>query len=138
MNGQRTRINAADRLHAGILQSFRETLTSAPIARHISSSFDNQTRSVNGIAFHVLRINADIADVRAGKRHELARVGGIREDFLITRHRGVEDNFANRKTCRTGTFTLKDRAVGQYERRLRSSFRNKCHDGYPSVLCSVS
>ena len=38
----------------------------------------------------VLAVHADIADLRVGHGHELARIGGLGEDLLIAGEGGVE------------------------------------------------
>lgn len=41
----------------------------------------------------VFLVRADIADMREGEGNDLAEIGRIRQDFLISRQRGVEADF---------------------------------------------
>jgi hypothetical protein len=43
--------------------------------------------------FLVLRICANIADVRVGEANHLPGIAGIGENFLITREAGIENDF---------------------------------------------
>ena len=53
--------------------------------------------------FFVSSIGADISDMRISKSDNLAGVGRISEDFLITGQRGVENDFPNGRTrCPNG------------------------------------
>ena len=44
---------------------------------------------------HVLAVGTGIADVRIGKRDDLPTVGRVGQDLLVTRHRCIEDDFAD-------------------------------------------
>ena len=46
-------------------------------------------------AFQVLRVGADITDVGEGEGNNLARIRGVRENFLIPRDGGIEDHFTD-------------------------------------------
>ncbi|MNT68039.1 hypothetical protein D3C72_2062350 [compost metagenome] len=59
---------------------------------------DDKALSMNSGGFCVGIIGADIADMRISKSNDLAGVGRISEDFLITGHRRIEDHFPH---CRT-------------------------------------
>ena len=43
--------------------------------------------------FFIIQIRADIADVRIGQTNDLARIAGIRENFLVTGEAGIENDF---------------------------------------------
>ena len=72
---------------------------------------DDQSARVDGGRFHILWVDPDIANVRIGERYQLARIGWIRQDFLVTGHRGIEDDFADGKSVRTNRAPEKSRAV---------------------------
>ena len=46
---------------------------------------------------HILNIAANIADMRKGEVDDLLGIGRVRHHLLITGHRGVETDFANRR-----------------------------------------
>ena len=56
-------------------------------ARHVAH---HQAGGVDAVRLDVLGIDAGVADVGIGQRHDLTRIRGISEDFLITGQRGVE------------------------------------------------
>jgi hypothetical protein len=49
---------------------------------------------VRARGFFIVKICADISDVRIGQADNLAGVAGIRENFLISGEAGVENNFS--------------------------------------------
>ncbi len=50
---------------------------------------------MNLLGLHVIAVGAGIADMRVSESDNLAAIGWIRQDFLITGHRGIEDHFAD-------------------------------------------
>ena len=79
---------------------------------------DHEARGEHASRFGVLGVDADVADVRIGQRHDLARIRRIGEDFLVAGHRRVEHDFAARMADRADRATAKQRAVGEREQRL--------------------
>src|SRR5690606_11769499 len=65
--------------------------------------------------FDIFVIGADIADMGKGEGDDLASIGGIGEDFLITGHGGVEAHFSGGHACRADAAPLKSRPVAQDE-----------------------
>ena len=74
----------------------------------------------------VLLVHADIADVREGERHDLPRIGGVRQDLLVAGHRGIEADLAVADAWVAEAETLDHRAVRQHQpagrQRLRPAF----------------
>ena len=70
-------------------------------------------RHVDGL--DVLLVGADIADMREGEGDDLPGIGGIGQDLLVARHRGVEADLAGRLADRADAEALEHRAVGQHE-----------------------
>lgn len=64
------------------------------------------------IGLHVLCVDAVIAYMRIRERDNLLAVTGISQNFLITRHGGIENDFAN------------GRALGAY--RLANVYGSVC------------
>ena len=73
--------------------------------------------------FDVLVVGADVADMREGEGDELAGIGGIGENLLVTGHRGVEADFADRLSFRAEAKTFEHGAIGQHEKRGRFEVR---------------
>src|SRR5262249_22592850 len=69
--------------------------------------------------FDVLVVGADIADMRECEGDDLSGIGGIGEDLLITRHRGVEADLADRMAGGAEALSFKDGAVGKDDERRR-------------------
>ena len=63
--------------------------------------------------FAVIIVGANVADMRKGKGHDLARVGGVGQHFLIARHGGVEADFGNSFALGPKTIPLYHRAISQ-------------------------
>ena len=55
--------------------------------------------------------DAGVADVGIGQRDDLAGVGRVGQDFLIARHRGIENDFAGRVACSSDRTAAEHRAV---------------------------
>ena len=70
-------------------------------------------RHVDG--FDVFFVGADIADMREGEGDDLPGVGGIGEDFLVTRHRGIEADLADGGAGGAEAKALEYGAIGQHE-----------------------
>ena len=79
-----------------------------------------QTCGTNGTAFLILRIDADIADVRVRQCHNLSRIARVGHNFLIACHGRIEYHFGRHASRRTESATEKDFAVGKHEGCLRT------------------
>ena len=67
----------------------------------------------------ILGGDTDIADMGKGEGHDLARIGRVRHDLLVPRHRGVEDHLAiAARLCAEGLTPIHG-AIGQGQRGLR-------------------
>lgn len=66
------------------------------------------------VGFVILRICADISDMRKGKGDILPGIGWIAHDFLIAGHCRVETQFANRCAASAEASPVKDRMARQY------------------------
>ncbi len=65
----------------------------------------------------VFAIDSGISDHRIGHRDDLAGVGRIRQDLLVTRHRGVEDDFAHGLALEAVALTSKNTPVFEQQGR---------------------
>jgi hypothetical protein len=61
--------------------------------------------------FLVLAVGAGIADVRIGQRNDLPALGRVGQDFLVSRHCGIENHFAYRFSIFADRRTVKDGSV---------------------------
>jgi hypothetical protein len=66
--------------------------------------------------FDVFEVDTGVADHRIGHRHDLTGIGGVRKNFLITGHRGVEDDFPNGFAFESMTHATKNTSVFKKER----------------------
>ena len=62
----------------------------------VGSHFTTMPAATGSALLVILGRHAHIAHMREGEGHDLARVGGIGHDLLITRHGGVEDKLGHR------------------------------------------
>ena len=58
-------------------------------------------------------IGADIADVRVGQGNDLASIGGVGQNLLVTRHGGIEHHLTGNPPFNTDRCTPKQAAVFQ-------------------------
>ena len=63
------------------------------------------------LGFHVVAVGAGIADVWVGESDDLPAIGWIRQDFLITGHRSIEDYFADSLAIGTDRCAVKNGAI---------------------------
>ena len=61
----------------------------------------------------IVRIGADIADMRKCEQHDLRRVGRVREDLLIARNRCIETQFADMNPFRTRACAEKNGTISE-------------------------
>lgn len=80
------------------LQVIRQAFFVAVVAGNQWEVTNDEALGVYSGGFFVGSIGADIADMGISKSNDLAGVGRISEDFLITGHRRIEDHFPH---CRT-------------------------------------
>ncbi len=70
---------------------------------------------MNGPRLLILCCNSGVTDMGIGESDDLSSVGGISQDFLVTRHGGVEDDLTHRVTVSTNGRAAKNRAIFQSE-----------------------
>ena len=63
----------------------------------------------------VLGVGADVADVREGKRDDLAGVGRVGQDLLVAGDRRIEAHLAHRRAGGAEPLPADHRAVGQHQ-----------------------
>ena len=83
---QLTGIDIGNRHNVVALQVRREVFGVAEVAGNQRQVANDQALRMYLRGFFVSRIGADIADMRISKSNDLARIGRISEDFLITGH----------------------------------------------------
>ena len=91
--------------------------------------------------FDVLVVGADIADVRESEGDDLPGVRGVGHHLLVTGHRGVEAELADRLGLRAEAFTPHRAAVGEHDdsrRALRSGRVQGSYVGHGRGKPSVS
>ena len=84
--------------------------------------------------FHVFRVRARVADVGIRQGYDLPAVGGIRQDFLVTGHRGVEDDFADSLAVGADRCAPKNGSVLQSQNSWRTQMQSsvRISQGSPS------
>ena len=74
----------------------------------------------------------DIADMGKGEGDQLSGIGRIGQDFLISGHRGVEDQLSDHIAGGTNALAGENRAVGEYQSRGSVESTHRWHDSVPS------
>ena len=95
VRGQRPRVDPLDPHDTLLAQILVQGQPAPPVARVGARFFHDETGQPRARGLHVLRVDPVIADVRIGHRDHLAAVRGVRQNFLIPRHGGVEHHFAD-------------------------------------------
>ncbi len=90
-------------------------------ARRIAPRAPAGAREIDGL--DVLLVGPHDADMGKRERDDLPGVGGIGEDFLITRHRRVEADFADGLADGADAETFDDEPIGQHDQRGRQARR---------------
>ena len=108
---QATGINIRNGYHTLIAEVVLETSLATEITGMQRQVANNQTRTLDFFGFFVLCVNPDITDMGTGQSYQLARVGGICEDLLITGHGGIEHHLADRLPVRTNGLAVEYTAV---------------------------
>ena len=110
---QRARIDLGHGHDATLAQVVGQALARAPVAHGRTHVTHHQTGRPDAVALVVFRIDADVADMGRGHRHDLTMIRGVGEDFLVTGDAGVEDDFAGRLAQRAKTGAGPDCTVFQ-------------------------
>jgi hypothetical protein len=97
------------------LQVGREAHLRAEVAVHLRHVAHDQPAGVHGCRLFVLRVGADVADVRIGQRDVLAAVARVGEDFLVAGERCVEHHLAGARRGCAHRSASKDGAVSKCE-----------------------
>ncbi len=92
-----------------------ERLLQAPAAGQTRQITHNQACRMHIRRLVVHRIDAGVADMRISQGDDLARVGRIGEDFLVTGDRGIEHHFADGLTFRADGNSAEQTAIFERE-----------------------
>ena len=76
-----------------VLQNVIEAPLRSPIGGHFAQFVHDEARTPDPCTLRVLEIDARISDVGLGHADDLSIVRGIGQNFLIPRHRSIEDHF---------------------------------------------
>ena len=91
---QSARVDTGDAGHVVRSEELAEVALAAPAARAPGEIADDQAAAVRLARLVVDAGHAVVADVRVGERDDLAGVGRVGEDLLVTAQRGVEHDLA--------------------------------------------
>ena len=83
---------------------------------------NDQRFNIRARSLFIIKIGADISDVRIGEANDLARVAGIGENFLVTGEAGIKNDFAAAARDGAGCTAVKYTPV--FERKNRGSVLN--------------
>mgnify|MGYP002389275141 CR=1 FL=1 len=89
--------------------------SSEQVIESVSFVADDQARGVDLRGLVILGIGARVADVGIGQGDDLAGVRGVREDLLVARQCGIEDDFAAGTAPGANRQAAEYRAIGQSE-----------------------
>src|SRR4051812_6459969 len=80
----------------------------------------NHAERMRLLSLHIIGIGADIADMGESEGDDLPGKARISHDLLVTGHRGMEADFADRLALRAESAAPGDLPIGQYQYARRS------------------
>ena len=98
-----------------VAQVVRQGLLATPVADRHGQIANHQAGRPDLRGLFVLGRHTGVANMRIGQGHNLFGVGGIRKDFLVAGHSGVEHHFTHGLTRGTDSNTPKDASVFKSE-----------------------
>ena len=118
-DGQGAGVHVLDGHHAAAREEVGQALDALPVARLVAHVVHDEAGEVQAVGLHVLLVDAVVAHLRVGERHDLARVGRVRDDLLIAHHRGVEHDLAEGLPLGAGRAPKEVHPVLKREKRPR-------------------
>ena len=115
--GQAPRIDAGDADEAALLEPAFEMLHRTPIGWLGDVGAQHEPERRRRACLQVVVVGSDIADMGKGEGDDLPGVGRIGQNFLVAAHCGVEADLAHSFALRAEAPAMKDRSVGERERR---------------------
>ncbi len=113
MAHQRARVDFGEHGNLVALQILFRDLLRAPVGADPRELAHDQALDVGTRGFVVVGVGAVIADFRIGEDYDLAGVGGVGENFLVSGDRGVKNNFPVTFTFSSVAFAAEDPAIFQ-------------------------
>src|SRR3546814_19024148 len=95
------------------LQVFAKILCRAKVAVQARDFAHHQARNMDTVGLGVLGVAADVPDVRIRERHALLAVRRIRQDFLISGHSRIANDFTPGLTVIADGNTLEKGTIGE-------------------------
>ncbi len=113
MADQGTGIDIGNDRNLRFFQIFVDHLLRPPIRADRGKLANNQPLDKRMRGFVVVGIGAVIADLGIGQDNDLAGVGGVGEDFLVTSQRGIKNYFPVTFAFRTVASAAEDPSIFQ-------------------------
>src|SRR6185437_11769005 len=115
MTHQRAGVNLGQYRNSVPFEVGLAILLAAPVAGDARELAHDQPLDVRPRRLVVLRSGAVVADLRRRETDDLAAVGGVGADLLVSGHRGVEDHLARALDRRTERAAAEPAAIFQYQ-----------------------
>ena len=116
---ERTRVDVGNGDNMVGNQVVAQRAFGSPVARNRRLLADDESGDLGHARLDVLWRDAVVADLGTGHRHDLSRVGGIGQHFLITGHARVEHDFAAGFAFGPGRDTLEPGSIFERENRFQ-------------------
>ena len=115
MLGQRASVDSLNARNFIALEIVLKRFRAAPIARDGAEFFNDKTAHMRRFTLVVVLIDPIVSDERIGHGDDLAAIGRICENLLITCHGGIKTNLASASSLGSKGFTFKITSVFQCE-----------------------
>ena len=113
MPRQRPGIQAGNPRNPLLCQKILNRILRTPVPGHLGQLPHQKCVRPRSVRLHILPANAIISDQRIGHCHRLSCIRGIRQNFLVTGHGCIKNNFRNNFLhCTDGT-SPESRSVGK-------------------------
>ena len=134
--GEGAGVHALDGDDPALAQEVWEAHDALPVARRVAHVMAHESAQGELAGLHIDFVDAVVAELRIGEGHDLAGIGGIAHDFLVSHHRGVEDDLSERFALRTRGSPEKAGPVLEREKRPRmpAVIDQWVHDVPPSLF----
>jgi hypothetical protein len=119
-------VDVPDDGNAVAFEVFLRGFPRAPVGGDRRKFADDQAFDVRLGRFFVVKIGADISDVRIGEADNLAGIAGVGEYFLIAGETGIENNFSATARASAGRAAVKYASVFQRENRAPCALLRQC------------
>ena len=138
--GQGASVNALNTDDALLDELFVEGALRTPVGCHACCVANHVAGNPNLAGLSVGGVHAGVTDMGSGLNHNLTRVGGVGQGFLVAGHTGRENRLAQgRAGCAVAVAAVDGAVLQDEQRAVRTQGAGSCHVSHallPFLWCS--